>query len=270
MRGAISLIVHSLVRVRGLVLGAGVLLAGFQVLLSLVGATVYRLDAFRGLVALIPPAVRELMGPAMLAMMSFGGIVCIGYFHPVVMAALLGMVVAVATEPAAEVETGFVDLTLSRPLARYTVITRTVVLLVLCPAFVVGLMMGGTWAGLYLFAPAGAVWPASRLIFALALNLGALLFCWGGVSLAIAARSNRRGAAGSVAGGLALACFLLDYVARIWKPAQVVWWLSPFRYDNAIELVLGHPLPPGHLAVLISAGLGSAALSYVIFSRRDL
>jgi hypothetical protein len=270
MRSTISLIAHSLVRVRGLVVGASVLLAGFQILLSLVGATVHRLDAFRGLVALLPPAVRELMGPAMLAMMSFGGVVCIGYFHPIVIAALVGVVIAVATEPAAEIETGFVDLALSRPLARYALITRTVVLVVLCPVLIVGLMMGGTWAGLYLFAPPGVVWPAPRLILSLALNLCALTLCWGGLSLAVAVRSNRRSVAGSLAGGLALACFLLDYVARIWKPAQVIWWLSPFRYDNAVELVLGHPLPVGNLAGLISAALVSAALSYAIFSRRDL
>jgi ABC-2 type transport system permease protein len=270
MRSALSLVAHSLTRVRGLVVGVGLLLAGFQVLLTLVGATVHRMDAFRGLVALIPPAARDLMGPAMLAMMSFGGIVCIGYFHPVVIAALVGMVITVAAEPAAEIEMGFVDLMLSRPLARYAVVTRTLVLLVLCSAFVVGLMVVGTWAGLYLFAPPGAIWPEPRLVFSLALNLGALVMCWGGVGLAIAVGSNRRSVAGSLAGGLALGCFLLDYVARIWKPAQIVWWLSPFRYDNAIDLVLGRPLPLGHLAVLASVGLASGALSYVVFSRRDL
>ena len=48
--------------------------------------------------------------------MSFSGIVCLGYFQLAVMGALIAIAVTLATTPASEVETGFMDLILARPL----------------------------------------------------------------------------------------------------------------------------------------------------------
>ncbi len=46
------------------------------------------------------------------------------------MGSLIGMTIALLTEPASEIETGFMDLSLSRPLAPPWVILRSVVLVV--------------------------------------------------------------------------------------------------------------------------------------------
>jgi ABC-2 type transport system permease protein len=96
------------------------------------------------------------------------------------------------------------------------------------------------------------------------------MLCWGGVTLAISSVSRRRSVAGSLAGLLALTTFLLDYVARAWEPAEKIAWLSPFRYYNPLDLVMGKAIPPHNLWVL--AGIASAgfAVAYYFFSRRDL
>src|SRR5439155_1680772 len=82
---------------------------------------------------------------AMLAFMSFSGVVALGYFHPIVLASLVGVAIATGTEPAAEVESRFADLTLARPMARHEVITRSVVLLVVTIAALLAVMTAATW-----------------------------------------------------------------------------------------------------------------------------
>ena len=80
--------------------------------------------------------------------------------------------------------------------------TRSVVLLVVCPALVVAAMAAGTFIGLWLAVPAGAARPAASLVWKLAFSLWCVLVCWGGVSLAIGARrAGARCRRGSIAGG---------------------------------------------------------------------
>lgn len=270
MKGAVILLRHSLKRVRTLVLVMGVLLSAFQVVLILVAGSIERSNAFDQITSLIPDFIRSLMGPSFVGLMSFSGIVCVGYFHIAVMGSLVGLTIALSTEPASEIETQFMDLILSRPLARHWVISRSVVLLLVCTVFVLLLMILGTWIGLRFLAPRGAESPTSRLIGSLAVNLGLLMMCWGGIALAVASRARRRSVAGSVVGLLALAMFLLDYVGRAWQPAEAIAWLSPFRYYSPLDLVMGNPIPKHNLWVLAGVGVFGFALSYFLFSRRDI
>jgi ABC-2 type transport system permease protein len=270
MTGAYALLRHSLKRVRTLVLVMGVILAAFQFLLILVAGSIQRSNSFDQMSSLIPDFMRNLLGPSFVGLLSFGGIVCAGYFHIAVMGSLVGLIIALATEPASEIETQFMDLILSRPLARHWVITRSIILMMICTAFVLAMMMLGTWSGLYFLAPGEATWPTAKLIRSLALNLGVLMLCWGGVALAIASLARRRSVAGSFAGVLALATYLLDYLARAWQPAESIAWLSPFRYYSPLDLVMGTQIPAHNLWVLAGVAVLGFVLSYFLFSRRDI
>jgi ABC-2 type transport system permease protein len=270
VRDGWNLILHSLRRVRTLVFVMSVLLAGFQVLLVLVAGSIERSGGFEQLSAIIPDFVRQLMGPSFIGLMSYGGIISIGYFHIAVMGSLVGLIIALATEPASEIETRFIDLILSRPLARSWIITRSVAVLIVCTLVVLAMMMTGTWAGLYLLAPEGAAWPTPALISKLAINLGLLMVAWGGVALMISAASRRRSVAGSLTGLLALSTFLLDYVARAWEPAHTVAWLSPFRYYSPVDIVMGFEVPPYNLWVLAGVAFAGFVSAYLLFSRRDI
>jgi ABC-2 type transport system permease protein len=253
-----------------LVITTGLLLAALQLVLIFVAGAIQTSGGFEQLSAIIPPFARELLGPSVTMVMSFGGIVCMGYFELAVMGALIAVAVTLATVPTSEVETGFMDLILARPLARHWIITRTVALTTLVTAAMVALMVGGTWAGLRMFAPAGAIWPPASLIHSLAINLAMLTLCWGGIAMAIGAAASRRSVAGGAAGLLALTTFLLDYVARLWQPAEKIAWLSPFRYYNPFDLITGNPLSVKNVVVLGSIALAGFASSYVLFARRDI
>jgi ABC-2 type transport system permease protein len=246
------------------------LLGMFQVVMVAVARSIDQSGGFAALSALIPPFVRELLGPSLTSFMSFAGIVCVGYFHLAVMGALIGVTLALATIPVSEIETGFIDLILSRPLARHWIVTRTIVMMMLSILLLLALMMTGTLTGLYVLAPAGSQWPSMKLILSLAFNLGFLMLCWGGVALAIGSAARRRGTAGAFAGLLALAAFFLDYVGRLWQPAESIAWLSPFRYFVPFDLIMGNPLPMKNIAVLGGIALTGFAAAYVLFARRDI
>jgi beta-exotoxin I transport system permease protein len=270
MKSTFILLRHSLKRVRVLVLVMGVLLGGFQLVLILVAGSIQKSNSFDQVGSLIPDFMRNLMGPSFVGLMSFSGIVCVGYFHIAVMGALVGLTIAVATEPASEIETLFMDLILSRPIARHCVITRSVLLLMICAAFVLAMMMLGTWSGLYFLAPSDADWPTSTLICSLALNLGMLMLCWGGIALALTSGARRRSVAGSFAGLLALTTYLLDYVARVWEPAEKIALLSPFRYYNPLDMIMGREVSTHNLLVLAGIAGCGVAVAYVLFSKRDV
>jgi beta-exotoxin I transport system permease protein len=270
MKGPLVLLAHSFKRVRTIVIAMGVLLVIFQVFLIIVAGSIQRSNTFEQMGALMPPFVRELLGPSFASLMSFGGIVCLGYFHLAVMGSLVALSIAMGTMPTSEIETGFMDLILSRPLARHWIITRSIIVVTVCTISLLAMMIAATWAGLNGLAPKGAAWPSLDLIISLAINLGLLMLCWGGVAMAVGAAARRRGVAGAATGLLALATFLLDYVARAWQPAETVAWLSPFRYHSPFELLMGKALPVGNIVVLTGIAVAGFALAYFLFSRRDI
>src|SRR5947208_9918951 len=148
MTAPLLLLALSFKRARTLFLAMGLLLAAFQVLLVLIAASVERAGEFEQLARLIPPFARALLGPSVASVMSFSGVVCLGYFDLAIVIALLALTIALATVPASEVESGFADLILARPLRRHWLITRTIALLLLAISAVLGLMLLGTWIGL--------------------------------------------------------------------------------------------------------------------------
>lgn len=267
-RATLVLAAHSLTRLRAVLIGLGLVLAGFQFLLTQVAVFLMRNEAFGMLSALLPAFMRDIAGPATL--MSFTGVVSLGYFHPIVIAALVGLAITIATEATGEVERRFVDLTLARPITRRQLVTRTLIVLVVSGALLVQMMSAGSSVGLACCTPAAAPRPSGDAIRALALNLGLLFWCWGGISMAVAATVRRRATAGGAAGIAALAAFLVDYLGRVWEPARLASWLSPFHYFDPIPVVAGAGLSGKNVIVLLATGLIGVGVSYVWFSRRDL
>jgi ABC-2 type transport system permease protein len=269
MRGPLLLLSLSLKRARTLLIATGLLLGTFQVLLVLIAGSIHHSGGFEQLASLLPPFARVLLGPSLASVMSFSGIVCLGYFDLAIVIALLALTIALATVPASEVESGFADLILARPMPRHWLITRTIALLLLAILIVLSLMIAGTWAGLALLAPENARWPSPRMLGSLALNLGLLMLCWGGVAMAFGA-ACRRTVASAITGLLALAALLLDLTGRLWPPADSFAWLSPFRYFIPFDIVMGTELPIENMIVLWAIAMSGFTIAYLLFSQRDI
>jgi ABC-2 type transport system permease protein len=269
--GALAALVrHSARRSRALLAATAALLVGFQALASLMAASFEESDSFAQIAAMVPDFLRQAFGASFLALLSFSGIVLLGFFHFAVVAFLVGLSVAIATEPASEVEHRFNDLLLARPLPRWVPIVRSAVFVAAVAIVMGGAMCAGTWTGLALSAPEGLRWPAPRLILSLGGLMAALMIGCGGLALAIGSAARRRGVAGAVAGLLLFALFLLDVVARVWQPARGLGRLSPFHYFEPIRLVGGQPLDWSQVAVLLGVGAAGMVVALFIYSRRDL
>jgi ABC-2 type transport system permease protein len=266
----IALVAHSIRRVRSLVVVMASVLAGFQLLLILGAGVIQESNAFGPLSNLLPDFMRQMLGPSVVSLLSFSGIVCLGYFHVVVVGALVGLVMALATEPAAEIETRFLDLVMAHPVPRHWVITRSITLIVACTLFVLTAMFLGTSIGLRWLGPKEAVPATLGMVRLLICNIGVLLLCWGGITLLFTSFARRRAVPASIAGLLALVSYLLDYLARVWKPARTVSWLSPFHYFNAVDLITTGALPLRDVRVLLGIAVCSFGLAYVCFAHRDL
>ncbi len=255
---------------RKLLLAAGVLLAGFQVVLILQANSVQSSNSFAQVGALIPSFLRDIMGPSFVTFLTYSGMVSFGYFHPVVIGALVAISITLATIPVMEMETGFLDLILARRVAWHWFVIRSIVVAAISAVFLLGMMALGTWFGLKSFAPKDAVGPSFRIVASLVINLGCLMFCWAGIAMAIGGSCRRRGSAGAIAGLLALIAYLTDYVGRAWKPADSVAWLSPFRYYAPFELVMGGALSVQNVCVLGGIAVVAFGLAWIFYSRLDI
>jgi ABC-2 type transport system permease protein len=270
MRACIALLMHSARRARTLLLAAAILLAAFQILLTTAAQSLQELNTFAGLTALIPDFLRQVFGSSLLTIMSFRGIACLGFFHVAIVAFLVGLMIALATEPAREAETRFLDLILAHPVARAWIITRTVVLMAACIVLLLGAMTLGTWAGLHWLAKGEMARETFAVIPRLGMNFGLLLLCWGGISLALSTIVHRRSVAASIAAMLALACYMTDIISQVWKPLKPLAHYSPFHYYNALNLITGTPNSSHDLYVLACIAAAGCLISYLLFQLRDI
>ena len=269
MRGAFLLFKLSLRRTWPLLAATGFLLAGLQAFRVLLAASIHNSGQFDEITALVPPFVREIVGPSLASIMTFNGIVLGVYFDTGFVITLLAVGIAVATMPASEIETGFADLILARPMPRHWLITRTIALVLFSTLLMLLMLLLGTWAGLMVFAPPDVPWPTARDTVPLALSLGMLVTAWSGVALAFGA-ACRRGTASTITSLLAFAGLLLDWAHRLWPALDRVAWLSPFSYFQPYELVAGDPLRPENLLVLWAIAMTGYIVAYLVISQRDI
>ena len=269
MSGLLLLFRLSLKRMRVLLIVTGLLLAFVQVLRVRIAATLHDAGQFDQLAALLPESVRKVLGSALGSVMTFNGIVCGVYFDSGYIIALLALGITLATLPASEIENGFADLVLARPLPRHWLITRTIALVLLGIFLMLLMILVGTWIGLMLFAPPDAPWPSAQQIITLSTSLGMLVVCWSGVALALGA-VYRRAVASTTTSLLVFGALILDWAHRLWPPLDSIAWLSPFYYFNPYDLVGGNSLCLEDLLILWAIAMTGFTLAYLGMSQRDI
>jgi ABC-2 type transport system permease protein len=268
MKHGMALLVHSLRRFRLLLTATGLILAAFQVLFCFAAVALAQSDSIGKLAAIIPAPIREALGPGLVTMVSFSGIACLGYFHIALIGVLAGVITAVATEPAAEMESGFIDLILSHPLPRYWIVLRSFLLVALATLALVGSMSLGSILGILWIAPEYREMLGT--IKLLAINLGALMLAWGSIALALASFARRRAIPATAAGILVMTTYITDYLGRIWEPARRVSWLSPFHYYDPVGIIASVALPESNIWILAGTAAASTLTALAIFSHRDI
>lgn len=269
-RAGLALVTRSASRSWRPLLAVCVILSVLEVVLVLNASAQFEAQTFSRMADLMPAFLRRTLGDLTLVMLSFQGIVTVGFFHPVfvLLVSLLG--IFFGSEPAYDVEEGFVDLLLARPLRRHWLITRSLALILIgacAPPLAMSLTMP---TALWFLAPASAPWPAASVVAKMALNVTAVASLFGALSLLIASAARRRGAAIAVAGIVAVSCYLVMFLEPTWAPARRIGWLLPFHYFQPMNVLAGRGELWRDLSVLGLASLTLVAAAYWQFSRRDL
>jgi ABC-type transport system involved in multi-copper enzyme maturation permease subunit len=267
---AVALLQRSFARVTGIAAGMALLLVGLQVLLVLVARSQEESQSFETIAKLAPGFVQRQFGSAMPAFLSFSGLVSFVYFDPVVILMFAIFAAFIATELAGDIEGGQVDLLLARALSRHWLVTRSVLVVIVSPAALVGVLVLAGLAALAMFAPPGARWPRSSTTASLAAHLMAITWCFGAVGLAASAFARRRMTALGIAAMSAVALYLLEFLGNAWTAAERFAIVSPFHYFRGADVIAGNANAPRDVAVLLSASLLGTAIAYWRFNTRDL
>ncbi|MBI3448729.1 MAG: ABC transporter permease subunit [Acidobacteria bacterium] len=262
-----TLVARNLKHQRRLLLAGLAGLVAFETLLCWAASQIDRNVGLRALMQLMPPSIQSLM-PAEASFVSFPGAVAFGFTHPVALAISFALVLAAATTPAAEHESGFLDLVVARPVSRTTYLAAT--LLGVARAAVaapIALLIGAAIGIAVAASPTALPWTA---YIPGALELSALLLAGGGLSLAISAGAARRGPAMARSVAILLACFFLDFLAGIRPELRTLGALSLFHYFRPVAAAVNGEPPLGGCAVLLAVCGVATAIAFVRFARRDL
>ena len=270
MNAVSALVRRSIARTAGLFMAVVFLLAGFQLLLVLVARSQQESQSFDLITRLVPTFIQRQFGATLPAFLSFGGLVSFGYFHPVVVMTIALFAAFLASELAADVEGGQVDLLLSRALGRHWLVTRSLLVVLLTPVLFVLVMMTASRIALGLLAPGDAEWPAFSSIALMAAHLVAVAWCFGALGLALAAMVRRRSSALGPTALLAVSFYWLDLVAGAWPAIASLAKLSPFHYYQGAAVLAGSADSARDLVILGTVSALFAAIAYWRFNVRDL
>jgi ABC-type transport system involved in multi-copper enzyme maturation permease subunit len=266
----VALVQRSFSRVWAMVAGLSLLVTGLQVLIVLVARSQEESKSYEMIASLAPRFVQRQFGDALPAFLSFSGMVTFAYFDPVVLLMIAVLAIFVASELAADIENGHVDLLLARGMTRRAVVTRSVVAMMVVPAVVAAAMVVAGYAALLLLAPPGARWPTAAVVVNLAGHLVLLAWCFGAMGLAVAAFARRRLTATGVVAVAAVFLYLLEFLGNAWPPARWAAVLSPFHYTHGAAIVAGQANSAQDFFVLGSITLVGTAVAYWRYGERDL
>ena len=155
----IALLRRSASQARYVLIGAFALLLGIQIIIVGQAVEIERTQSFSRMAELLPGFLQRGLGSRAILLATFKGTVSFGYFHPVVCLLVAVIAMYLTTEPAHEIESGLVDLELSRSRAPQ-LLTRSLLLAGLSVAAAVLLMGLGTRSGSVFSGP--GIWTFPR------------------------------------------------------------------------------------------------------------
>lgn len=165
-----------------------------------------------------------------------------------------------------EEERGSLDIVLSTPRSRGSVLLQKVLALVAALAIMavlIGLGTLGGMASIKTTVDAGAA-------FATGVNIALAALVFAALALLLA-QFTGRGAAASWTGGLMALFFVLDGTGRATPGADGLRYFSPwYYYDLSTPLVPGYGISWGGLAVLLALSVVFVGVSIPLFLRRDI
>jgi ABC-2 type transport system permease protein len=217
----------------------------------------------------LPPFLQRVLSSAGLQGGDLVSLISVGYVHPLVLVLFMAYAVAVPTGLlVGELESGSMELILSRAVTRTQVFVCAAIPTVAGMFLLTQVMFLGTLAGAAL---AGFEEPLPLAgFYQLSLNGGLLAVTAATMALFVSAFSRERG----TAVGLTLAYLVFDYLLNIvstwWPPLAQLQPFSLFHYINSREVLTQPGWPVDDMVVLGVVALTALALGWIVWRRRDL
>lgn len=242
----------------------------FETLITVITSTVPPGDVF-GARRTPPGAFKAFSGSnGDVSIASYPGLLGAGLTHPFWIALHLTVIGSLgAAAVAADVESGTIELLMTRPLSRRRLLAERTGALVaasvlLNAAATLTIALGVAFSPtLRAAVPEGGVFAAGLMGCALAFGLT-------GPVLAVSALSRRRAHVIGAAVALGAVGFALNFVALAWSPASSLRYVSPFHYYAPGDVLAHGGVPWASLGVLVGVGAVGLLAAFRLLERRDL
>jgi ABC-type transport system involved in multi-copper enzyme maturation permease subunit len=246
---------------------AMVVLAGFELFLCAMVASVDVEAAFEQIAQFAPPIFRAMLEQ------NFGGgspaaVLSFGWNHPVAHALLTAVAITLpARAIAGEVENGAIELVMAQPVSRARYFAAHVLTGLGALAAMLAAGLAGTILGQHVFSlePFGAARLAALFLNALLLQLAIYA-----VTLLASAFGREAGRVAIVGVLFAVLSYLVSAVATLWSKAAFAKPYSLHGYFDPREILVQGHLAPGSVAILAAVTVVAMAAAFVGFARRDL
>lgn len=199
---------------------------------------------------------------------SLNGAIALGWVHPISIALQMLLPIGLgAYAVAGERQRGTLEVILSRPVSRRSVLVTSLVVIVGVSVVTTFAAIGGTVVGAARYGVAGDL--DARTLLLLGANTVLLLVAMGSIALAASASFDRLTPALGIGFAVLLVGYLFDILGTLWPDAAFLQPWSPFHYLQPLEILAGRA-DPRDMGVL--AAIAGVAVAYALwrFPRRDL
>ena len=222
---------------------------------------------------LLPGFFQAMVGVPLSELASPAGQLSLLYVHVITMLVCVGWALGRGSDSVSgEIGRGTLDLIISLPVWRVTVLVIPAVVTALGTALLAAAVLGGTMLGLACFH---FEQPVHSIAFVPgAVNLFSMIFCFTAITTLVSSWNRDRWYTIGIAGGFFVVELIVKIVARMWPEGSWLFKLSFLSLFEPQELIL-LPDRGGRMAMhydltLIGIGLACYAVAAVIFNRRDI
>lgn len=199
----------------------------------------------------------------------FANLLGIAFTHPLFLA-LAGMIsIGMAVRSCAgELQSGTLELTLSRPISRRAYLTSYIVFI---NATLIAIMLVASFsifAGSPIIGVEGRIESTDLLQTALG---GFLLYsAIASVSLLLSVLARSRSTAMMGAITFLVVSYFAEFISRMWSTIEFAGYFSPFHYFHPTETLLGGGVDASQTIALLATIVVANAIAVLRFERRDL
>ncbi|HEX9987212.1 MAG TPA: ABC transporter permease subunit [Chloroflexia bacterium] len=166
-----------------------------------------------------------------------------------------------------EEQQGALDMLLSTPHSRLSVLREKVAALLVVIVAAIAFLSLGLFVGIL---ASGEPLPAIELALAM-LNIAAIMAFWAAVGLLVGQLVLVRRTASSITGGIIFGTFLLNNLLEGLPNLKWLGWLMPFHYYSVSKpLVPGRVMEWGAWLALMAFTAGALLMAGLLFVRRDI